>query len=311
MKAYSPRIGFALLSGLFMSSGIICSVQAADGPPGTDIYLADLAKSANGMWQAKNIVQLTKRRGYDNQPYFLPDGSGLLYTAMLAAGEGMWQSDSFEYRFADKKHYNLTNTPLSEYSPTLMNNGQYFSTIVERENQQQFWAQPYHNGKKAYRLNQSEPVGYHVWGKNDDLVMFILGKKNTLQYQKNLKTSAKIVAQDIGRSLRYNKNRNAFSFTQLRRDKQWWLSEYLPKSDEVTPLVPLPKGAGYYTWLDSHTAITAVDGVVHQWAYKHSDKANALEWLPWLDVSSHCKTKVSRIAVNAQHNKLAFVCDEK
>jgi hypothetical protein len=297
----------ATLSALALSGASF----AASGPPGTDIYMAKLKKSSAGIYQADGFTAVTKRAGYDNQPFFLPDGSGLLYTAMLPKDEHSWQSDSFEYHFATKKHTNLTNSTTSEYSPTLMPNGKYFSTIVEREDQQQFWAQPYKNSSKAYRLNMAEPVGYHAWGKSGDLTMFVLGNPNTLQYQQNLKTAPKVVAKDIGRSLRYTKSRNAFSFSQLKNDKKWWLSEYYPKQDKVTALVPMLEGSDYYTWLDDNIAISALGGVIYQWSYQLGKKSSVANWMPWLDVSDYCKTKVSRLAVDKNSQKIAFVCDEK
>lgn len=283
--------------------------------PANDIFVAELTKNKSGFYQAGDFKQITTHKGYDNQPNFLPNGKGLLYTSMRIKADGQYQSDSFEYDFASGKHTNLTKSITSEYSPTLMNNGRYFSTIVERENEQQFWAQPYKNSAKAYRINMAEPVGYHAWGKNGDLVMFVLGKKegepHTLQYQKNMKVQAKVVAKDLGRSLRYTASRNAFSFTQLLEDKQWWLSEYLPSSNKVVRLVPMPKNADYYTWLDSETAITAVDGVIHQWKYQKSGGDSVALWMPWLDVKATCSTKVTRLAVDNKQSRLAFVCDEK
>jgi len=303
------RLKLALMTALLSTS-----VYAADGPPGTDIYMTQLDKNKSGIYQAGPFVQLTTHKGYDNQPNFLPNGKGLLYTSMHQKADGNWQSDSFEYDFASQKLTNLTNTQTSEYSPTLMNNGQFFSTIVERENQQQFWAQPYKVKRKPYRINQAEPVGYHVWGSDDDLVMFVLGKPHTLQYQVNMDSQPKVVANDIGRSLRFVKSRYSFSFSQ-QKGKTWYLSEYYPNKDKVVNLVPMLAAADYYTWLDDTTAISAVGQTIYQWRYDNSArgirKASEADWMPWLDVSKYCKTKVTRLAVNAQHSKLALVCDEK
>ena len=48
-------------------------MQAAAAPPATDIYLADL-RVADGRVQVGTPVNVTARPGYDNQPFFLPDG---------------------------------------------------------------------------------------------------------------------------------------------------------------------------------------------------------------------------------------------
>jgi hypothetical protein len=307
---------------LLLSAVLGCSLSAAaiaqEGPPGTDIFVADLSMNLLGFWATKNFEAVTTRKGYDNQPYFLPDGSGLLYTAMLQTDNGQWQADSFEYNFDSKKHTNLTNSPLSEYSPTLMAGGYYFSSIVvEANNKQHLWGLPFHSKAKAYRMSNLEPVGYHVWGKKGAIAMFVLGSeklpndKSTLQFQKNFKTKPKIVANDIGRSLRFTPQRNAYSFSQLKSDKKWWLSEYHPKTDSVTALVPMPKGSDYYTWIDDKTAVTAVGNELRLWKYSADSKsASTADWMPWMDASKVCKTKVTRLAVDRDKSRLAIVCDE-
>lgn len=302
----------SMLSGsvLAMATTVSSASFAATAPPGTDIFMASLSKSVEGYYQASKFSQVTERKGYDNQPYFLPSGEGIFYTAMLATGDGTYQSDSFEYQFASKKHVNLTNTKTSEYSPILMNSGTHFSTIVEREGEQQFWAQAYGSKNKAYRINNAEPVGYHAWGKNDDLVMFVLGKPHTLQYQQSSHAEPRVVAKNIGRSLRYVASRNAFSFSYQKSDNTWWLAEYLPNDDKVVDLVPLIEGSGYYTWLDDFRAITSVGTEIYMWRLKAGVKATVAHWMPWLDVSKTCPTKVSRLAVNNQSSRLAFVCNE-
>ena len=284
---------------------------AASAPDGTDIYMASLSKSSSGGYQAGKFEQVTTRKGYDNQPYFLPNGKGLLYTAMLVNKDGSYQSDSFEYQFATKKHVNLTNTPTSEYSPLVTPDGQYFSTIVVRDNEQQLWAQPYGNQAKAYRINNSEPVGYHAWGVEGELVMFVLGEPHTLQYQPSSQVAAKVVAKNIGRSLRYVSARRAFSFSYQKADGTWYLAEYLPQSDKVVDLTPLLVGSGYFTWLDDNTVISSTGGQIHQWHYQHKGKSTVKHWQLWLDVSDSCATQVSRLAVDADGSRIAFVCDER
>ena len=132
-----PLLSTALSTTLFIS--LSQSAYADDGPPGTDIYVADISQTSSGSYQLGTPEQITRRHGYDNQPFFVPSGSlpiasGLLYTGILQQQDGVYQADSFAYDFATKQHTNLTNSQLSEYSPTLMpfkiNNQAAFSAIV-------------------------------------------------------------------------------------------------------------------------------------------------------------------------------------
>ncbi len=306
-----------VLSRLVRASAMIAGVSlslsavAADGPPGSDIYLADLEKNTLGFYVAKNFSQLTERKGYDNQPYFLPDGSGILYTAMLPMDNGEYQADSFEYSFKTKQHTNLTQSELSEYSPMLMLGGRAFSTIVvERDGKQRLWGHPFHRKGKSYKLLDVEPVGYHAWGKKGALAMFVLGEPNTLQYKENFRAELLAVAKDIGRSIRYVASRNNFSFTELKEDGQWWLSEFNVDTVKIDKLVPMPKETGYYTWIDDTTAVTAIGTMLYTWRYDNKAEQTVKNWQKWVDASSVCKTKISRLAVNSDQSKLAFVCDE-
>lgn len=283
-----------------------CSHQ--DAPQGTDIFIADL-RFEQQQYHLANIQQVTTRKGYDNQPYFLPDNSGLLYTAMLATDSGDYQTDSFFYSFSSKQHTNLTNSSVSEYSPLLLGDGKQFSAVVvEADNKQRLWAYPYQSTAEVIRLEDVEPVGYHAWGNAGDLAMFVLGEPSTLQFKQGKSGEISVVATNIGRSLRYIPERNHFSFTQLLDDGLWWLSEFDAATLAVTHLVSLPKQVDYYTWIDSETAVVAINQQLHLWTISKANQPQA--WTAWADVSSVCQTTVSRLAVNQSKDKLAFVCNE-
>src|SRR3982751_2091134 len=53
----------------------------AQAPPDTEIYLAPL-KTANGTFELGAPIDITNNPGYDNQPFFTPDGAGILFTSM-------------------------------------------------------------------------------------------------------------------------------------------------------------------------------------------------------------------------------------
>ncbi|MFT5162207.1 MAG: hypothetical protein ACI9FJ_000775 [Alteromonadaceae bacterium] len=286
-KSLYNQSPFKLLTSTAVAVGLLLcgTANAEDGPPGTDIYVAQISSALTGEIELKNPRKITTRKGYDNQPFFLANGSGILYTAILPMKSGQWQADSFFYHFKTNKHTNLTNSDLSEYSPILMAAKKTFSAIVvEPDGKQLLWSLPYKSSEKAGRLMDLEPVGYHAWGVNLDLVTFVLGEPSTLQYQKN---------------------------SQKKGKDTWWLAEYQPKHDKVSSLVPLPKGSDYYTWIDDETAVTAVNNVLYTWRYDSPSATDSVaDWVKWMDMSKVCKTKITRLAVDKTQQKMAFVCDE-
>src|SRR5262245_48260502 len=78
---------------------------AAAAQPGTDIFILDLSLRGGAVTLGKP-VRLTDRAGYDNQPYFSPDGRSLYYTAIEGG-----QSDIQHYDFASRKTEAVARTP--------------------------------------------------------------------------------------------------------------------------------------------------------------------------------------------------------
>jgi hypothetical protein len=84
----------------------------AQAPSDTEIYLAPM-KIANGAIEIGPAVDITNNPGYDNQPFFTPDGKGVLFTSvrggpstalpsteLRAGGAGGTQTDIYKYDIA-------------------------------------------------------------------------------------------------------------------------------------------------------------------------------------------------------------------
>ena len=89
----------------------------------TEIYLFDLVQN-DSVFTIDNPLNISNNIGYDNQPSFLFDGSGILY-----ASNRFDQTDVVLYNLINQTKAWLSNTPGSEYSPTQTPNKKYFSTI--------------------------------------------------------------------------------------------------------------------------------------------------------------------------------------
>ena len=94
---------------------------AQQQPPATEIYMVawsfDKAKTVVGA-----VVNISNSPGYDNQPSFLPDGSGVLFTSNR---DGK-QTDIYRNDFAAKSVTQLTRTSEGEYSPLVTPDGKTF-----------------------------------------------------------------------------------------------------------------------------------------------------------------------------------------
>src|SRR5262249_43158459 len=155
------------------------------------------------------------------QPSFLTDGRSILYTAIkddrfygLQAKDR--QADVYRYDIRTAATTQITKTPESEYSPTLMPDGKSISVVrVEMDGTQRLWKFPPTSGPPSIILETIKPVGYHCWIDDHTLALFILGSSgtpNTLQIVDVQNEKAGVVAENPGRILRVVPHQNRLSF---------------------------------------------------------------------------------------------------
>ena len=291
---------------------ICCQTKALAAMPGFDIWLAELTLK-QGVLHLSHLKPLTQRAAYDNQPLFLPDGQSLLYTAAIEQ-QGQEQTDSFLASLADNNTVNLTRSEVSEYSPTLMPDGQSFSVIRAFDDLQKLWRYPLNpeaDGALAPSelLSHVNPVGYHAWVDKHRVILFVLGEPHTLQLADISTQTSTIIDSDIGASFYKIPGTQLMSYSAANpatsNDKVIWdLKSFNADSGAISVLTQLPEGAYYYAWSADGKAIAAQGSVLMQWDSKQPQAA----WQTFADVSQQCPLGVSRLAVNAQNSKIALVC---
>jgi len=279
---------------------VVAALQAAQtqGPPGTDIWVADLAIRA-GQAVLGTPVNVTARAGYDNQPTFLPDGSGLLYTRIGPDG----QADIWRYDFATHTAQAVTTTPESEYSPTLMPRSAGISVVrVELDSTQRLWRLDLDGGHPALLFETIKPVGYHAWASDSALALFVLGTPNALVLARLGSDRADTIARSIGRALQPIPGRRAVSFVQVVDSTRAWLMELNADSATVRRLILLPRGAEFHVWTSSGLVLASDGAALYQW-----DSRGAASWERVADLGALRLKGVTRPAVNTAGDRLALV----
>jgi hypothetical protein len=263
--------------------------------PSSQIYLA--TELENGI----KVKPITNAKGYHNQP--LVTESGIYFTQSVGEGDDS-QMDLFFYDFKKASAENLTNSPVSEYSPTLYPHEAGLSSIVvEADGKQKLWFYPFDKNQAPKRIfDHIEPVGYHAWGKTEDLVMFILGEPHTLQYTDLTGHLPKVVAGDIGRSLAYNEKRSLYSFT-YQEGKQHWFATFSPKTQQVKQHFVMPKQVRDYTWIDPDTVAYAIDNRIYTRNIEQPKQVSQ-----WHNFTSYCDSQITRLSY--KQGKMAFVCQK-
>jgi hypothetical protein len=282
---------------------------ATPTPPDTDIFVVPV-KTVGGAWDFGEPANVTRRAGYDNQPSFLPDGRSLLFTSQREND----QTDIYRYDFRTGATTRVTSTPESEYSPTVMPGGKFFSVVrVEPDKTQRLWKFPLAGGPASIVLDNVKPVGYHLWLDPRTLALFVLGdekagRPNTLRLV-TLKKDAPTAVEEstlhtsVGRSLqRVPRRTDSFSFVHKIAPDDW-LIKIVNVSAHQTELVTrtLP-GSEDLAWLPDGSILMAQDSRLFRF-----DTANPTGWQQVADFSAAGLRHITRLALSPKADRLALV----
>jgi hypothetical protein len=280
--------------------GALAALAALQGPPATDIYVAEL-HTRGGRVEVGAPVNAIHRPGYDNQPFFVPDGRSFLYTSV---SDG--QADIWRYDIAAGRSTRVTETAESEYSPTPLPDGSGFSVVrVEADSTQRLWRFDWDGGHPTLVLADVKPVGYHAWGDAHIVSLFVLGQPPTLQVADIRAGTATPVASDIGRGVqRMPGSRPAVSFVQkgVPPDSAWSIAELDLTTRRIRPLVRTLPGVDQYAWTPEGTLLMAQGAKLYQWRATHG-----ADWQEVADFAALGLENITRLAVSPRGDRLALV----
>ena len=267
-------------------------------PPATDIFVIDLSTTPGGKLKLGQPVKITNWAGYNNQPSFLPDGQSIFYTSIRNK-----QADIYRYEIRSGVTAQVTNTPESEYSPTLMPDGKFISVVrVEADGTQRLWKFPLAGGEPSLILPHIKPVGYHLWIDDHTLALFILGKPNTLELV-DLRTGKEaVIAENPGRILRRIPSQNKFSFVHKVSDSEWVIREFNLRTRTSASLTPTLPGVEDYAWLPSGVLLMAKDSKLFALTPLSGEK-----WEEIGDLANAGLKSITRIAVSPKGDRIAIV----
>lgn len=308
---YARRLGVVLLAAALAACGggeedgappagaAPSSTEAASVPPGTDVWLARLVRDAQGGLTLAEPRNVTNRPGYDNQPAFLPDGSGFYYTVIDEAG----QADTWFWDLREEAARRITSTaPESEYSPTPLPMGGGFSVVrVEADSTQRLWRFASDGTAPSVLLEGVAPVGYHAWIDADQVALFVLGDPPTLQVARISDGVATQVASGIGQGLQRIPGERDVSWVQRLPDGTTEIRRLDAATGTSEPIAPGVDGADFHAWTP--------DGVLLQ-----ASGARLFAFMPgspegWREIADlgALGVRLSRLAVHPDGTWIALV----
>lgn len=294
-KSLTITVGAAMLSWI---------IQPA--PPATEIFLAPLTLKGGEMIVG-TAINITNAPGYDNQPSFTPDGAAILFTSARdgAAAQGAAQTDIYRYVIATKTTERLTDTPTSEYSPTVTPGGRHFSVVrVEADGTQRLWRFALNGSAAELVLPDVKPVGYHAWLDETTVALFVLGNPPTLQIANTSTGKTEVVASDIGRSLQPVPG-GGVSFV-VREPRAGGAPQFTIKAvDSSHRIAPMIAAVGstdpYVAWTPDGRMLMADGGSLYSWRKGQDD------WTRVADLSGSTVKGVTRLAVSPKGDWIAMV----
>ena len=270
-------------------------------PRDTDVLIADLTFSLQGVPSIGTPTNITQRRDYDNQPQFVPDGSGFWYTINDPQND---QADIWRYDFATGRVTRVTmSSPESEYSATPLPDGSGISAMrVEADSTQRLWRFDLDGSNGAVILPDVAPVGYHAWAGESTLVLFVLGSPATLQRADVRTGQIEIITEDIGRSIQKIPGSDDVSYAQVHEDGTSTIMRLPSERTAPEQITEAVSGGDFHAWAPNGTLFMASGSVVYSWSLGMD------EWTPIADFSN-LNISISRLAISPDGTQIALVAE--
>lgn len=287
----------AILAPLALLAPFGVGADSAHAQGGSDIYVAPL-RIVGDRIEVGTPVNVTRRAGYDNQPFFSPDGSALFYTSYRDG-----QADIYRYDVAHDAIRQITDTPESEYSPTVMPGGAALSVVlVEADSAQRLWRVPLDGSAPSVLIPDVAPVGYHTWLDEETLALFVLGQPVTLQFFSGSLGGAYHWADNIGRTLATVPGSGNLSYVQHTESGPSWIVSVDTAS--VRHRLIQTAATEYYAWAPNGVLVTGDDGRLLRHQPGHDDG-----WVALADLTAAGIAGITRIAVSPTGEQIAIVAD--
>ena len=264
--------------------------------PQTDLYLFDLVKDPEGIYQVSKGKYLSgfNPTGYNNQPHFISDTDCLISVQM--SGEN--QTDIYMMNIDRWQLYRITKTEDSEYSPTLTPDRKHISCIKQINNgvgkaNQFLWQYPMNRKSPGKALFENiVNVGYHNWLSQKKLGLFLVGDPMHLSIIDLGDEKAEHFTSNIGRGMQTNKA-GKLIFLQKKDDSHYYIKEYDPLSKKARIIAETPGDSQDLAICSDGSFLMALNATIYRFQ-PGIDK----EWVQIADLSIYGLKNITRIAVN-------------
>jgi hypothetical protein len=278
----------------------------------TDIWLVDLETSADSI-SLGEPVNITPRRGYDNQPKFLLDGSGLLFSVGVVDEEKKMHTDIYLHDLASGEQRQMTDTEEAEFSPIPMPTGRGFSVVRgEGDGASRLWFVDDQSDNSEVILPDAVGVSYYNWIDANRLVLLMGAPESDekeapwvmklqIGYVNYGEVRPIIDMPKFSRALQVKPGTNSLTLLREIDEEEVELSLLDLDSLEFTSLVKPRAGSHFrdFVWTEDPFLLMA-DGKV---IFRLVDD----DWVMVRDYSDVLPGPITRLAVRPDNKQLAMV----
>ena len=309
MAVHAGVAALLVTSGLLTSAPALAQQAATLAPPRHEILLAAF-KDGEGRTIRLGFIgiqthgftvdkprNITNRAGDDDQPCFLPDSSGLLFSSNR---DGR-QRDIYRYDIATKAVRRVTTTPEDERSPMMTPDGRTFSAI--RGAAQQLWRFNLDGSDAGSTAMHAGPIQHYVWVSPATIAQWVPDARSagTLGLVDIESGSSEVVASNVGPSLLQRPGSGALTFVSSSRAGNARIKELDPATRKVATYAPTVDGGEALAWTPSDRLLMA-SGAKLFVRENETDR-----WIENADLRKAGVTAITKLSVSPDGKWIAIV----
>jgi hypothetical protein len=308
---------FTNMKKLFLLGLLLQSVFANAQLPETSIHTLEISRNRTGLVFAKpNLI--SNKKGYNNQPYFTPDGKYIYY----ASNNGGGNTDIYRHNLQKPKQKSkrITKTAEAEYSPRLKPDETEITCVrVEKDTVTQHFFAYNLEGKRGHLyLPKVENLGYYTWYTGVDIIGFTLPEPFLLSRFNTVTLRQDTIAISPGRTFQVFRNKiyyvdkntvskdSAFAIRVVAVENLRTQNRNKPKIENPIITYTLPKQEDFVIMNDG-TFLMGSKGKLFSYNAKLAKKNNSNAWRELADFKNLGLANFYRLAISPDNTKLAVV----
>jgi len=289
---------------LFCFLGLSIEAVQCQVVPGSQVFVFHLNKATGGKYFLEDPRWISgfNPDGYNNQPAFI-NGQWHLSVRMPDSD----QNEIVALDLPTRQLRWITDTPESEYSPTLIpgKSGEQFSVVrVEADSTQLLWQYDLSSDYEMKNVVEKEKmVGYTRWLNESKVALFLVGDPISLVVGDLETGKTDFITSRIGRSLHSNDQEELFFTQRITEGAPWQLKKIAYGGFRPELITTSPGENQDFCLLEDGSILMGSGSMLYRFM-----PGESTTWEFIADLALYGANTISRIAVN-DYKEIAIVFD--